>query len=199
MGIDVSQRLSPTGVYRYNTPLVSMIEVAHTGVLGFYFFANSGTPTVTGVPRDIMVKRIWTQFSLTGVTAMPTLPPLLITRGTFTGVLAHSGGTAVVAAKHRTADLLPQGTMRTASTGLTALATVDSNAVVAQFLPPVLSQATAVGLIVPTMPIIEFRPNAGDEIIVKPNECLIVQQMIAGTASDARKFVLGLETQEFRQ
>lgn len=175
-----------------------MLAAAHVLPLGFYFFANSGTPTVPGVPRNIMVKRIVAQFTVEGATAMPTIPRLAVTKAEFEGVLAHSGGTAVEPNYHKEADLTPQGTMRTLSTGLTNI-TANAAGPIFTLLPPVLTQATAVGLILPTTGLLEWRPAEGCELILEPHYALIVHQPDAGTASDGRRFSLRIETMEFRQ
>lgn len=203
MGIDTSQRLSPTGAYRYSVANTSIIQTAHALPAGFLFFANSGTPTVTGVPRDIMIKRIAVQFTVTAATAMPSTPSLAVCRGTFTGVLAHSGGSGYNGWRHRATDLLPQGTLRTAATGLTALAQVatpfGTDEQFIQWYAPNLIQATAVGLIMPTTVIHEWKPEEGAQFIIKPNEALIIYQLGNGEAADTRRFNLGIETMEFRQ
>lgn len=174
-----------------------MVAAAHVAPAGFYFFANSGTPTVAGMPRSIMVKRITAQFTIIGATAMPTAPRLALSQADFTGVLAHSGGTGIDPAYlPQNPELDPQGSLRTVSTGLTAITARPG--ILAQFLPPVLTQATAVGLVAPTSAVFEWRPIPGDEPIVKVNEALIVHQPDAGTASDGRQFILGIETMEFR-
>lgn len=174
-----------------------MVAAAHVAPAGFYFFANSGTPVVAGMPRSVMIRRITAQFTVIGATAMPTAPRLAISQADFTGVLAHSGGTGIDPAYlPQNPELDPQGSLRTVSTGLTDIAARPG--ILAQFLPPVLTQATAVGLVVPTSAVFEWRPIPGDEPIVKVNEALIVHQPDAGTASDGRQFILGIETMEFR-
>lgn len=180
-----------------------MLQTGHTLPAGFLFFANAGTPTVTGVPRDIMIKRISAQFTITAATAMPSAPRLAVARATFTGVLAHSGGNGHNGWRHRATDLLPQGTLRDASTGLTALAQVanpfGTGEAFIQWIAPSLIQATAVGLIMPTTGLFEWKPEEGTQFIVKPNEALIVYQFNNGEAADTRRFNIDIDTVEFRQ
>lgn len=187
------KRYNSSGVYHYSITELSVLQTAHTSLQGFFWLAN-----LADAVKRIRVRAIEMQFTIDGATAMPTHPRVTFQRITHTGT-SHSGGTAFLPIEADSRQPAAVGSLRTASTGLANLATVSSNAPFAQFYAPVLTQATAAGLILPTGAPNLWKPfDEHEEILLLPGEGIVCQQPDNGTASDGRRFITRLVTEEFR-
>lgn len=165
--------------------------------------AHTGKSTVTAAADGATVGRFWlinpvgstilievrrVEFSSAPIaaTAFVTSPRITVERVTFTGT---ASGAQITPAVRDTAEVALQGSLRTASTGLT----LTAGAVAYGFtVVPIL---TAVGAAVPMLQ--EWEPNEAGRLVLRAGQGIVIRQADAGTVSDTRAFAINLAWAEF--
>lgn len=181
-------RLKSRGIVYYSVPIQSVLATAHTALQGFFWIVNS-VPTHLG---PIAVRRVAFKHSLGGTAAMTSTPTIQLERVVF-DVGSVPGGTAVKGVRRESKDTLIEPAVVLASTGLTNLASVNTNAALFSTVPPILS--TGVGST--PMAVDVFEPPTDEQIILQQGEGLVCRQVINGTASDARRFTADIVLEPF--
>lgn len=178
-------------VYCATFGLQTVLASAHAATAGFGWLINP-----IGSPRSVLVQGISFTSQLGSVLAAPTSPRIRVERVTFTGT---ASGATVALAKTRSSDPSPSSSVRTASTGLS----LSAGDCLTEFLPS--ASATAVGYapasvqVWPVTPVL-YQSGLGFTLPVRvylaPGEGLVIRQADNGTASDTRKFVVGMTVVE---
>lgn len=173
------------GVYYYTTSDVYVATAHVFGTSGFFWFINPAGATV-----NIAIARMVIQSNLVTSLSTPTMPLLTLCRFTFTGT---ASGTTQAAAYRDSTDAAPQGSFRTAITGMTLAAETD----IAKIAPPV-AVGTAGWATCPPSNLEVVSPYVNDdEIILRPGEGIGLFQSVNGTTSDTRQFTCNMRVMEF--
>lgn len=171
------------GVYYYHSGNLTVAQNADAG-------ATSGGGRVwvinpVGSAVTVRIRKVAYSCQAVGLITL-TSPRITLEKCTFTGT---ASGSAITAAKRRTADASAVGAVRTASTGMT----ITSPATVHTFLTMVY--VTGVGGTPPYSEV--FEPGLEDYLDLAPGECLVVRQADAGTLLDTRQFTVNFVIEEF--
>jgi hypothetical protein len=141
-------------------------------------------------PVLICLRRASFRSQHASVLATPTAPRLVLRRFTFTGTAPSGAVVAGAKADSLLANKSADWDVRTATTGMSAIAEVAD---IASFYPT--AALTAVGAAPPSAEV--WYPTADETHVLRAGEGIMVKQADAGTASDTRVFQFGFLIDEY--
>lgn len=170
------------GIYAAHSGALLVTLAAHAATAGYFWLINPVGSTVLVALRRALL----TAYPVTALVCV-TAPRITLERVTFTG--APSGATITPAQRDST-DTAPQGSVRTASTGLT----LTQGAVIgAGIVPAVMSAA---GTTSPTQQDL-MRGLPDDFVVLRAGQGVVVRQTVGGTTSDTRTVIVDLAWEEY--
>lgn len=171
-----------TGVYFYHSGVLAVQAAADAALAGRVWLINPIGSTTT-----LRIKTIQFECQISAAGVMPTSPRLTAARVTFTGT---ASGASLNPAKRKTSDASPQGSLRTASTGLS----LTAGEIVVSFYP-LATQANNNGFSGPAA--ILWAPEAENQIELVPGEGIVIRQPDTGTTADVRRYTIDITVEEF--
>lgn len=181
------------GVYRAAMAIQSVAAAAQNATsTGFLWILCPAALTT----RAIRLRKMELSFQHSSTVTMPTLPRIGLARYTFTGTA--SGATLAGAKVDPDADN-PSADLRTAVTGMTVTLNTDPGSLLNTVVVPTLHNVTAAGLAFPCTDVQQLVNIMADEDewpIIKAGQGLVLYQLDAGTASDARRFGVSMTWDE---
>lgn len=186
--IPISSR-SKLGVYSAHSGVLTMpVAATNGGTTGYFWLINPVGSTVKLALRKIegMI-----QFALTtGVDV--TVPRTQFALCTFTGT---ASGAALTLAKRDSTDTAAQGSVRTASTGLT----VTLGALIKSWLPPINATASSATIQANMPPTVcpEYEPGMeDDQFVLRAGEGIVCYSPDAATTAN-RRLIVNLAWEEY--
>lgn len=183
--VPASER-SKLGRFAGHSGNLTVQAAAQTGAAtGFLWLINP-----VGSSVKLGVRKVNVQANLATLLSTPTVPRLLMSLVTFTGV---ASGATISPAKYDSTGVAPVGSLRTAATGLT----ITVGAAIRSALAP-FSGGTAGWTFLQSLDE-DWEFMAGDDgsLVLRAGEGIAFWQPDAGTAADTRRWLIDLIWEEF--
>jgi hypothetical protein len=184
--VPVSPR-AKLGIYYYSPALLSVQAAAQDAVASGSFWLQN--PSGSG--RNLVLREIALAFTNASAAVAATGPRIIASVFTFTGT-ASGASVAAVKSGRIASEPNPVAFLRTAVTGMT----VTLGATLASFLVPTVLVSNSVYVTVPQVWPNSKDPFEDDGLVIPPLSGLVLWQPDAGTASDPRRFVANVITEE---